>query len=312
MPAPGVGEGLYIDSPVLSLTDKTLPSSADSPYATHFLLLQFYSEWCGHCQHFKPQYEALARAASHSIPSLLVAALNCPSYPEACANASVSSFPSFALFSRGRSHTYSGGASPDDILAWAMLHGRLSLPKRSEWLQMLDRVNSGASQIKSEWLWLLFHTLIEHSTETTALMTLDSIVGFVIHFFGCEECATHFAAMAATREYAIRTMTERGGRERAALWLWHAHNLVNLRLAKEPADEFIEFAKEEWPTKAECSSCHSVTLTHHAAKPIVGWDRKESLLSLGVLVAFFVLAFMCNVCGKGSRGKKKKKGDHIV
>lgn len=70
-------------------------------------------------------------------------------------------------------------------------------------------------------------------------------------------------------------MKERGGRERAALWLWHAHNLVNLRLAKEPADEFIEFAKEEWPTKAECSSCHSVTLTHHAAKPIVGWDRKE-------------------------------------
>ena len=49
-------------------------------------------------------------------------------------------------------------------------------------------------------------------------------------------------------------MAERGGRERAALWLWHAHNVVNKRLAQPPADaeahaagSLEEFAKEPWP-----------------------------------------------------------------
>ena len=33
-----------------------------------------------------------------------------------------------------------------------MLHGRLTLPKRTEWLSMLDRVNAGAAYSKPEWL----------------------------------------------------------------------------------------------------------------------------------------------------------------
>ena len=50
-------------------------------------------------------------------------------------------------------------------------------------------------------------------TDALAVFTLTQLQ-FLLFPVGCEECATHFAAMAATREYALRTMTERGGRER--------------------------------------------------------------------------------------------------
>eukprot|EP00966_Prymnesium_polylepis_P199355 4619784-Prymnesium_polylepis.2 len=65
---------------------------------------------------------------------------------------------------------------------------------------------------------MLFHSLIAHSPEATALQTLDAIIGYVVHFFGCEECATHFAAMAATRECALAAVQPRqAGRQAGRL-----------------------------------------------------------------------------------------------
>ncbi|KAL1495641.1 hypothetical protein AB1Y20_016508 [Prymnesium parvum] len=466
-------DGLYsASSPVVTLTPHALSTATSRGSA---VLVEYYSAWCGHCQHFQPTYEAIAASAKAALPSLLVGAINCPSHEAACAEAAVGSFPTLVLYARGQRHVYSGGEDEASILAWAreklpppadgtpaeaaeatpppprreegkllprvpivpvptqdiitaarqsllevanarlvatkqvnselanteshkdglgallgwlralhyqlprewdggataasvaelqaMLHGRLTVPKRAEWLQMLDRVNAGEANRKHEWvlcnssnpqlhaypcsMWLLFHSLVEHSTETTAMTTLDAIVGYVIHFFGCEECATHFAAMAATREYSLRTMSERGGRERAALWLWHAHNVVNLRLAAAPDKALAEFAKGEWPATAECAACKKVTLSHHGAKPSVGWDRKQvsQYLSLAycleprfecwrelqerrlarpaaeaelshatglTLVAFAV--FLLLACGFHLRGGggKKKKSDHVV
>ena len=121
------------------------------------------------------------------------------------------------------------------------------------------------------------------------MQTLDAIVGYVKHFFSCSECATHFAAMAATREFSIRTMAERGGRDRAALWLWRAHNTVNERLAGEQESSrevepkgsaLAEFAKPRWPTRQRCASCHRVHLDHHGAKPRVEWDHGPVLRQL--------------------------------
>lgn len=48
---------------------------------------------------------------------------------------------------------------------------------------------------------------------------------YVRHFFGCQECAEHFEAMAA------KSMDSVASREEAVLWLWSHHNEVNARLA---------------------------------------------------------------------------------
>ena len=64
-------DGLYkADSPVTSLASGGVPAhnSSDQP----FMLVEFYSAWCGHCQHFAPTYEELARVAKQRVPSLTV------------------------------------------------------------------------------------------------------------------------------------------------------------------------------------------------------------------------------------------------
>lgn len=57
------------------------------------------------------------------------------------------------------------------------------------------------------------------------LEVLSTMRCYVRHFFGCQECAQHFEAMAA------ESMDQVAGREEAVLWLWSHHNEVNARLA---------------------------------------------------------------------------------
>ena len=74
-------------------------------------------------------------------------------------------------------------------------------------------------------LWLLFHTLVAHSVDASAVATLRAIRGYVQHFFGCNACARHFAGMASDEALEGIDRTDA-----AALWLWRAHNAVNMRL----------------------------------------------------------------------------------
>jgi len=55
-------------------------------------------------------------------------------------------------------------------------------------------------------------------------MTVHNWIDF---FMGCEECRTHFLAMSQRLPSAVTT------RQDAMLWLWQAHNRVNLRLRQE-------------------------------------------------------------------------------
>lgn len=57
------------------------------------------------------------------------------------------------------------------------------------------------------------------------LEVLSTIRCYVRNFFGCQECAEHFEAMAA------KSMDQVASREEAVLWLWSHHNEVNARLA---------------------------------------------------------------------------------
>lgn len=57
------------------------------------------------------------------------------------------------------------------------------------------------------------------------LEVLNTMRCYVKHFFGCQECAQHFEAMAA------KSMDQVKSRREAVLWLWSHHNEVNARLA---------------------------------------------------------------------------------
>jgi len=81
------------------------------------MLVEFYSAWCGHCQHFAPTYEELARVAKQRVPSLTVGAVNCPSHEDACGEHKVSSFPTILLFP-GNHRYASHNRSVEGILAW--------------------------------------------------------------------------------------------------------------------------------------------------------------------------------------------------
>ena len=109
-------DGLYkADSPVTSLASSDVPAhnSSDQP----FMLVEFYSAWCGHCQHFAPTYEELARVAKQRLPSLKVAAINCPTHEDACSEHKVSSFPTILLFPGSRRYD-SHNRNVEPILAW--------------------------------------------------------------------------------------------------------------------------------------------------------------------------------------------------
>ena len=109
-------DGLYkADSPVTSLASSEVPAhnSSDQP----FMLVEFYSAWCGHCQHFAPTYEELARVAKQRLPSLKVAAINCPTHEDACSEHKVSSFPTILLFP-GSVRYVSHNRNVEPILAW--------------------------------------------------------------------------------------------------------------------------------------------------------------------------------------------------
>lgn len=56
---------------------------------------------------------------------------------------------------------------------------------------------------------------------------LQTIRRYVRTFFGCRACSEHFEAVAKESMGAVKTT------DRAILWLWETHNLVNSRLAGE-------------------------------------------------------------------------------
>ena len=430
---PATAEGLYgANSPVVSFTTEAQIPTSEKP---SFVLLEFYSAWCGHCQKFAPQYEAIALAAKTRMAKLTVAAVNCAEYDAICNKHSITSYPTIMLYP-GELHfsglglgannnvelvlgwvkekfpdaeelpvaNYSsdyfkarvnmaleqaaaaskggatGGGLGDDLMrtaadlgispqededsprpmlrprqmprpapvtdvltaaryslyhdvakallkaapkesssarkrlgalrAWlhalhhalphdrdggtaatgtgellAALHGKTELPDHEEWMGMLAR--SGFPDAPDEWdgcasnhtdlhaypcsLWILFHTLLAHSSEPDALPNLHTIVGYVTHFFGCADCSGHFAVLSARLETDIRELFggHHGGRERATLWLWQAHNKVNDRLAAEalvdsPQLKYAEFAKIQWPPRADCHDCRELSMPPRA------------------------------------------------
>merc|ERR1719430_457388 len=77
-------------------------------------------------------------------------------------------------------------------------------------------------------LWQLWHTLTlaQGEEEEDPRVVLRAMVAYVKHFFSCRECSEHFLSMVhngTAIEEEVSSATE------AVLFLWAAHNAVNLR-----------------------------------------------------------------------------------
>ncbi|XP_041335049.1 sulfhydryl oxidase 1 [Pyrgilauda ruficollis] len=111
-------------------------------------------------------------------------------------------------------------------------------------------------------LWTIFHLLTVQAAQNgpdkeLPLEVLSTMRCYVRHFFGCQECAEHFEAMAA------KSMDRVASREEAILWLWSHHNEVNARLAGGDTED-PKFPKLQWPPPDLCPQCHKEERGVHA------------------------------------------------
>lgn len=111
-------------------------------------------------------------------------------------------------------------------------------------------------------LWTLFHTLSVNIPEVSTSLThpgkvvLSGVKAFVRSYFSCQECRDHFIEMTDKSPEFKKVFSK----EDAIVWLWWAHNRVNLRLSIEEArahqgDPY--FPKIFFPSKEKCEACYN-------------------------------------------------------
>ncbi|XP_031457730.1 sulfhydryl oxidase 2 [Phasianus colchicus] len=124
-------------------------------------------------------------------------------------------------------------------------------------------------------LWKLFHTLtVQAALRPTALINtglednprivLEVMRRYIHHFFGCKACAQHFEEMAKESVDSVQTL------DKAVLWLWEKHNVVNNRLAGDLTED-PKFPKVQWPTPDLCPACHE------EIKGLHSWNEAQVL-----------------------------------
>lgn len=91
---------------------------------------------------------------------------------------------------------------------------------------------------------------LENSPQKAAPEALERIRGFVVHFFGCADCASHFLSMYDGCQFG-RCLLSPEDRRGGALWLWQVHNNVTLRVASEQGYP----QPERWPPWELCTDC---------------------------------------------------------
>lgn len=116
-----------------------------------FMVL-FYAPWCGHCQNFKPQYEAAAKHLNGIVPLVAVDCTN-QKTQELCARYNVTGYPSVKLFnskSSKRPIDYMGGRTKNDVVRYVKMEMRTSfVPAKTveEFTNQIAKINEGNSKI---------------------------------------------------------------------------------------------------------------------------------------------------------------------
>lgn len=118
-------------------------------------------------------------------------------------------------------------------------------------------------------LWVLMHSLSVRVEDGESHVAFTAICDFVHNFFICEECRQHFYDMCSSVSGPFKKSRD------LVLWLWSAHNQVNIRLIKEEATLKTfdpKFPKMIWPPKQLCPACYR---SHNQKNNEIDWDQDE-------------------------------------
>ncbi|XP_021269680.1 sulfhydryl oxidase 2 isoform X2 [Numida meleagris] len=160
-----------------------------------------------------------------------------------------------------------------DLVNNKMRISGIFLTKRTEWVGCQGSRPELRGYTCS--LWKLFHTLtVQAALRPTALINtglednpqvvLQIMRRYIRHFFGCKACAQHFEEMAKESMDSVQTL------DKAVLWLWEKHNVVNNRLAGDLTED-PKFPKVQWPTPDLCPACHE------EIKGLHSWNEAQVL-----------------------------------
>lgn len=104
-------------------------------------------------------------------------------------------------------------------------------------------------------LWTLWHTLtVSQAYKSTGdpKMVMTAMKQYVQEFFGCRNCAEHFAQKIENGSLIERDINSY---DDAILLLWKVHNQANLLLHNDPSEDPL-FPKKQFPTKRFCPECY--------------------------------------------------------
>ncbi|KAM6963141.1 sulfhydryl oxidase 1 [Aplochiton taeniatus] len=156
--------------------------------------------------------------------------------------------------------------------SWLLSHGEAELHYSAliGQLDNIDQIPGAALPVGVNWvgcqgskphfrrfpcgMWTLFHVLTvqaKNTADSDPQEVLQAMRGYVQSFFGCRECAEHFANMAEESLAQVSSLST------AVLWLWSRHNRVNNRVAGALSED-PHFPKVQWPPPDQCPQCHSV------------------------------------------------------
>ena len=105
-------------------------------------------------------------------------------------------------------------------------------------------------------LWSLWHVLTVRQSQqviSEPSFVLSTMVEYIEQFFGCRDCAENFLKEA---EHGAAIHREIKSTQDSILWLWKAHNKVNLRLRHDTQTDDPAYPKFIFPDEKVCSECH--------------------------------------------------------
>ncbi|KAF8239442.1 protein disulfide isomerase [Tricholoma matsutake] len=119
---------LLISASPVDLRDDGVPQLTPDTFPTSGLsFIEFYSPTCPHCTNFAPTWKALFEEAKTSMPSVLVAQVNCNMYGDLCDENHISGYPTMIIYyHNGQSTTYSGDRTLPDLVSFVQSYASSS------------------------------------------------------------------------------------------------------------------------------------------------------------------------------------------
>eukprot|EP00771_Trimastix_marina_P000007 gnl/Trimastix_PCT/1002.p1 GENE.gnl/Trimastix_PCT/1002~~gnl/Trimastix_PCT/1002.p1 ORF type:complete len:493 (-),score=175.94 gnl/Trimastix_PCT/1002:138-1571(-) len=107
---------IMADSAVLELSDKDFKETLS---ANEFIMVKFFTPWCGHCRKLAPIYEEAATALKDEIP---FAKVDCTSAKEACKEMGIRGYPTLKFFRKNVPIDFEGERTVVALTSFARRH----------------------------------------------------------------------------------------------------------------------------------------------------------------------------------------------